>query len=190
MSDSENEEETSTVFKYGDPQFYIMLQAIGTISAQDYEMICREVVLLRMFLATAHGRSGAKKALGRLQDKLDEIDQFVRVALEDANLAEREGELFLADAVLTIKEEVKTPATKFKLPPVDFNVWSGEQEKFFAWMSSVVKLVGQTKMDDGQAQLMILKKIPEGVRNQCEHLTTFAFIKDWLMERYGTDNGS
>ena len=40
MPISENEEETSTVFKYGDPQFYVMLQAIGTISAQDYEIIC------------------------------------------------------------------------------------------------------------------------------------------------------
>ena len=84
MPVSDDEEETSPVFKYGDPQFYTMLQAIGTISAEDYEMICREVVLLRGFLARAHGRAGAKKALGQLQDKLDEIDQFVRISLEDA----------------------------------------------------------------------------------------------------------
>ena len=37
MPDSESEEETSTIFKYGDPQLYAMLQAIGTITAQDYE---------------------------------------------------------------------------------------------------------------------------------------------------------
>ena len=160
-----------------------MLCAIGDgIMEEDYETICREVVLLRVFLAKAHGRAGAKKALGRLQDKLDEIDQFVRTSLEDACLAKQEGERALAEAVLTIKEEAKPSVIKFKLPPVDFNVWDGEQEKFFAWMSSVFKLIGQTKMDDGQDQLMVLKKIPEGVRNQCEHLTTFALTKDWLME--------
>ena len=117
----------SPTFKHGDPQFYIMLKAIGTISAQDYEMICREVVLLRMFLATAHGRSGAKKALGRLQDKLDEIDQFVRASLEDACLAEQEGERALAEVVPTIKEEAKPSVIKFKLPPVDFEVWGGSR---------------------------------------------------------------
>ena len=178
----------SPTFKHGDPQFYIMLQAIGPISAEDYEVICQQVVLLRLFLGKPHGKAGAKKALGQLQDKLDEIDQFVRAALEDACLAEQQGELFLADAAFTIKEEAKAPVTKFKLPPVDFNVWDGEQEKFFAWMSSVIKLINQTKMDDGQAQLMVLKKIPEGIRNQCEHLTSFALIKDWLMERQGTYN--
>ena len=127
MPDSESEEETSTIFKYGDPQLYAMLQAIGTITAQDYETICRKVVLLRMFLAKAHDRAGAKKALGRLQDKLDEIDQFVRASLEDACLAEQEGERALAEVVPTIKEEAKPSVIKFKLPPVDFEVWGGSR---------------------------------------------------------------
>ena len=63
MTDSKNEEETSTIFKYGDPQLYAMLCAIGTITVEDYKTICREVILLRGFLAKAHGRTGAKQAL-------------------------------------------------------------------------------------------------------------------------------
>ena len=108
MPREEDEDEAYTSFKYGDPQLYAMLCAIGTITVEDYETICREVVLLRVFLAKAHGRAGAKKALGRLQDKLDKIDQFVRASLEDACLAEQEGERALAEAVPTIKEEAKT----------------------------------------------------------------------------------
>ena len=72
MSDEEGG--NSPTFRYGDPQFYTMLQAIGPISAEDYEVICQQVVLLRLFLAKPHGKAGAKKALGQLQDKLDEID--------------------------------------------------------------------------------------------------------------------
>ena len=56
-----DEDEGYTSFKYGDPQLYAMLCAIGNgIMLEDYEMICREVVLLRGFLAKAHGRAGAK----------------------------------------------------------------------------------------------------------------------------------
>ena len=146
----ENEEETPTSFKYGDPQLFAMLNAIGTITEEDYEIICREVVVLRMFLAKTHGKAGAALALDRLKDKL-----------EDACLAEEEGELALARAVRTFKEEEKAPATKFKLPPVYFEFWDGKQEKFFAWMSSVIRLIGQAKIDDSQAHLMVLKKIPE-----------------------------
>ena len=130
MPREEDEEEGYTSFKYGDPQLYAMLCAIGTITVEDYKTICREVALLRMFLGKDHGRAGAEQALERLQDKLKEIDQFVRGSLEDACRAEQEGRLALAEAVLTIKEEAKAPVTKFKLPSVDFNVWDGEQEKF------------------------------------------------------------
>ena len=55
-------------------------------------------------------------------------------------------------------------------------------------MSSVLKLINLVKINDGQAQMMVLTKIPEGIRNQCEHLTSFADIKRWLMGWYGTDN--
>ena len=163
MTDSDYEEGNSTIFKYGTQQFYNMLRALGPITEEDYEAICREVYVLRTFLSKANGKNGAAAALDRLKGRLREIDQLVSAYLEDACLAEQEGERALAAAVLTIKEEAKPSVIKFKLPPVDFEVWGGEQEKFFAWMSSVVKLIGQTKMDDGQAQLMVLKKIPERV---------------------------
>ena len=188
MPDSENEEETSTILKYGNPQFFTMLRAVGPITKEDYETICKEVYVLRTFLSKTHGKNGAARALDRLKDKLQEVDQLVGTYLEDACLAEKEGELALAGAIPTVKEEEKAPVIKFKLPPVDFDVWDGKQEKFFAWMSSVLRLIGLTKMNDSQAQLMVLKKIPEGIQNQCEHLTSFALIKEWLMERHGTDN--
>ena len=60
MPQEEDEDGGYTSFKYGDPQLYAMLCAIGTITVEDYETICREVVLLRGFLAKAHGRAGAK----------------------------------------------------------------------------------------------------------------------------------
>ena len=58
----------------------------------------------------------------------------------------------LEKVIVTFKEEEKPPAMKFKLPLVDFEVWDGKQEKFFAWMSSVIKLVKQAAINDGQAQ--------------------------------------
>ena len=81
MPREEDEEEGYTSFKYGDPQLYAMLCAIGSITVEDYETICREVVLLRGFLAKVHDRAGAAQALERLQDKLKEIDQFIRISL-------------------------------------------------------------------------------------------------------------
>ena len=107
--------------------------------------------------------------------------------MEDACQAEEDGKI--GKMIVTFKEEEKSPATKFKLPPVNFEVWDGKQEKFFAWMSSVIKLINQVTINDGQAQLMVLKKILENIRNQCEHLTSFTEVKRWLMGRYGTDNG-
>ena len=148
----------SPTFRYGDAQFYIMLQALGDISAEDYEGICKQVVLLRMFIAEEHGKAGAKRALGQLQDKLDEIDQFVRVALRDANLAEQQGELFLADAAVVIKEEAKPSGAKFKAPHIDFDTWDGKQEKFFSWMSTTIKMKELAGIHDAQAQVMVMKK--------------------------------
>ena len=34
MSDNENEEETSTIFHYGNQQFFIMLRAVGPITEE------------------------------------------------------------------------------------------------------------------------------------------------------------
>ena len=181
---SRDEDEGYTSFKYGDPQLYAMLCAIKTITVEDYKTICREVALLRMFLGKDHGRAGAEQALARLQDKLQEIDQFVRGSLEGACKAEEEGRLALAGAVPTVKQEEKPPTMKFKLPPVDFDAWDGKQEKFFAWMSTVIKLIKLAAINDGQAQLMIMKKILENIRNQCKHLTSFTDVEQWLMGRY------
>ena len=116
MPPSDDEGEVSPIFKYGDPQFYIMLQAIGPISEEDYEAICREVYMLRTFISKANGKNGAAAALDRLKGRIREIDQLVSAYLEDANLAEQQGELFLADAVVTIKEEAKPSGAKFKAP--------------------------------------------------------------------------
>ena len=116
MPESKSEEETSTTFKYGTQQFFNMLRALGPITEEDYEAICREVYVLRTFLSKAHGKNGAAAALDRLKGRLRGIDQLVSAYLEDACLAEQEGERALAEAVLTIKEEAKPSVTKFKLP--------------------------------------------------------------------------
>ena len=135
MSDEEGG--NSPTFRYGDAQFYTMLQPIGDISAKDYEEICEQVVLLRMFIAKEHGKAGAKEALGRLQDKLDEINQFVRVALRDANLAEQQGELFLADAIVTIEEETSPvfeygdPQFYITLRAAKVDITAGDYEAVF-----------------------------------------------------------
>ena len=189
MPDSESEEEISTIFKYGSQQFYNMLRALGPISEEDYEAICREVYVLRTFLSKANGKNGAAAALDRLKGRLREIDQLVSAYLEDANLAEQQGELFLADAVITIKEEAKPSGAKFKTPHLDFDTWDGKQEKFFSWMSTMIKMKKLGSIHDSQAQVMVMKKLPENIRNQCEHLTSFADVEQWLMGRYGTEHG-
>ena len=91
----ENEGGAPTIFTYGDLQCFTMLNAIGTITEEDYETICKEVFVLRLFLAKTHGKAGAARALDRLKDKLQEIDQLISASLEDACLAEEEGEFAL-----------------------------------------------------------------------------------------------
>ena len=179
---------TSPVFQYGDHQAFAMLNTKVTITAEDYETVCKETFMLKFFLNKGLTKR-AKEALAALSAKLQDLDRNVLCLLEDACQAEEDGEAALDKPVVTFKQEEKRPATKVKLAPFDFEVWGGEQEKFFAWMSTVVKMISALGIDDGQAQLMVLKKLPEKIRNQCEHLATFALVKDWLMARYGTDNG-
>ena len=189
MPDSDSDEETSTTFKYGSQQFYNMLKALGPISEEGYEAICREVYVLRTFISKANGKNGAAAALDRLKGKLRAIDQLVSAYLEDANQAEQQGELHLADAVVTIKEEVKPSGAKFKAPHIDFDTWDGKQEKFFSWMSTTIKMKELAGIHDAQAQVMVMKKLPEIIRSQCEHLTTWTDVEKWLMGRYGTEHG-
>ena len=67
-----DEDEGYTRFKYGDPQLHAMLCAIGEgISVEDYETICCEVALLKIFLGKDHGTAGAEQALARLNKKVD-----------------------------------------------------------------------------------------------------------------------
>ena len=51
MPISDDEEETSPVFEFGDPQFYIMLRAAKVdITAEDYEAVFKEVLMLKFSL--------------------------------------------------------------------------------------------------------------------------------------------
>ena len=131
MTDSNYEEGNSTIFKYGDPQVLAMLNTKVNITPEDYEAVCKEVFMLKFFLAKDL-RKRAREALARLTAKLQDLDQDVLCLLEDACRAEEDGEAALDKTVVTFKQEEKPPAMKFKLPPVDFNAWDGKQEKFFA----------------------------------------------------------
>ena len=100
--DDSGDEGTSPVFRYGDPQAFILLNTKVRITAEDYEIVCKEAFMLKFFLAD-NLKKQARLALGRLSAKLAVLDPDVLCLLKDACHAEEEGEAALDQTVVTFK---------------------------------------------------------------------------------------
>ena len=121
------EEEALTVFRYGDPEDFAMLNLVATITASDYETVVREVCQLKAYLAYPGQEEWARRALNRLSDKLDELNPEVLLHLDNACQVEEQARITLRRRIITFKGKEKPSVIESKLTLADFEI--GEQDR-------------------------------------------------------------